>query len=382
MRDGKEINHERMVEMGLITKEVEVGLNFKDIKHYENLGYIMPRRKTKWGRFSIPIAAKIIVKVEDLVPSSHASVEVKCDRCGEERFLEWCDYNKGIKKNGGYFCYNCVMELYGIKNIQLGRLKNGKSFEQWCYDNLQQEEAEEILSRWDYELNNGVKPSEINYGTEVLYYFKCPKGIHDSESKMIHNFISGQKGSMYCKKCNTFAQHLIDLYGDNALNLYWDYEQNDKLNLDPWEITKYSNDTKVWIKCQNGHKSYFVGCDKFAFDETRCPICRESKGEKRIKEYLDNNKINYISQKKFEGLVGLGNRKLSYDYYLPDYNLLIEFQGKFHDGTAKKQTKKDFEKQQEHDRRKCEYAKNNNINLLEIWYWDIKNINNILSEQI
>lgn len=38
--------------------------------------------------------------------------------------------------------------------------------------------------------------------------------------------------------------------------------------------------------------------------------------------------------------------------------------------------------QQEYDMRKAEYAKMNNIELLEIWYWDYKNIKSILKEKL
>ena len=40
-----------------------------------------------------------------------------------------------------------------------------------------------------------------------------------------------------------------------------------------------------------------------------------------------------------------------------------------------------FEYQQEHDRRKKEYAQKNNIKFLEIWYWDIDKIEEILNKE-
>jgi len=43
---------------------------------------------------------------------------------------------------------------------------------------------------------------------------------------------------------------------------------------------------------------------------------------------------------------------------------------------------KDFERQVEHDKRKCEYTQNNNINLLVIWYWDFDNIEGILKREL
>ena len=66
-------------------------------------------------------------------------------------------------------------------------------------------------------------------------------------------------------------------------------------------------------------------------------------------------------------------------FYLPKYNMLIEYQGKQHEcaveffGGEEK-----FKIQQEHDKRKREYAKLNNFILLEIWYYDFDNIEEIL----
>ena len=87
---------------------------------------------------------------------------------------------------------------------------------------------------------------------------------------------------------------------------------------------------------------------------------------------------------KYDSLIGLGGGNLSYDFYLPDYNLLIECQGIQHESYTKgfHKTKKDFERQLEHDRRKREYAKQHNIKLLEIWYYDMDNIEDILIKEL
>ena len=113
-----------------------------------------------------------------------------------------------------------------------------------------------------------------------------------------------------------------------------------------------------------------------------CPFCRKSKGESAINLILSNQKILYERPKTYDDLLGVNGGKLSYDFYLPDYNLLIEYQGEYHDGTARNQTEEQFKVQQEHDRRKREYAKKHNIALLEIWYWDFDNIEQILSEKL
>ena len=73
---------------------------------------------------------------------------------------------------------------------------------------------------------------------------------------------------------------------------------------------------------------------------------------------------------------------MSYDFYLPEYNLLIEAQGKQHVEPVEYFGGEDqFVIQTEHDKRKREYAEIKNIELLEIFYNDINNISNILDNQ-
>lgn len=110
-----------------------------------------------------------------------------------------------------------------------------------------------------------------------------------------------------------------------------------------------------------------------------CPYCHSSEGEKMIKMILDEYKIKYIQQKSFDGLVSDNKYPLTYDFYLPDYNKLIERQGQQHERPVEFfGGEKAFKKQQEHDRRKREYAKQHNIDLLEIWYYEIDKTEEIL----
>lgn len=115
-----------------------------------------------------------------------------------------------------------------------------------------------------------------------------------------------------------------------------------------------------------------------------CPKCTtNSKLEYFIKLFLDKHKIDYVLHKSFNHLVGLGGKSLSYDFYLPHYNLLIEAQGEQHEKPIKIfGGEQQFEIQQIHDKRKRDYAHSNNIKLLEIWHSEIKNINNILSNTL
>jgi predicted Zn-ribbon and HTH transcriptional regulator len=147
----------------------------------------------------------------------------------------------------------------------------------------------------------------------------------------------------------------------------------------------HNTHTKILMqhnKCGNIWMTY--PCD-LLLDKTHCPECGYSRGEERISNYLKNNKINYTLHKSFKDLVGVNNGLLSYDFYLNTLNtesILIEYQGEYHDHTVSTQTDEEFAIQQEHDKRKREYANLHNIKLLEIWYWDFNNIENILTQAL
>lgn len=59
-----------------------------------------------------------------------------------------------------------------------------------------------------------------------------------------------------------------------------------------------------------------------------CPTCKSSKGEVEITNFFINKKIKFIAQHKFHDLFYKG--KLRCDFYLIDYNLVIEYNGEQH----------------------------------------------------
>lgn len=145
---------------------------------------------------------------------------------------------------------------------------------------------------------------------------------------------------------------------------------------------------KVHVYCKDCGNDFLVTPNKLQQGQ-QCFCKCESHGEFRIRIFLESHNINFERYKKYDGLVGVGKKPLSYDFYLPDFNLLVEFQGKQHEAPydfgsdmTEEEIQERFKCQQEHDRRKRNYALDNNIELLEIWYWDLVNIENILSNKL
>jgi hypothetical protein len=112
-----------------------------------------------------------------------------------------------------------------------------------------------------------------------------------------------------------------------------------------------------------------------------CPHCSESKSERIIRVFLINHNINFIPQKRFKDCKD--KQQLPFDFYLPDYNLCIEYQGYQHYMSIKKWGgKKILKIVQYHDQIKKEYCKNNGINFFEIKYTEdtLKKLEEALSE--
>lgn len=117
----------------------------------------------------------------------------------------------------------------------------------------------------------------------------------------------------------------------------------------------------------------------------RCPQCKESKGEKDIKIYLDTKKINFSPQYRFDDCRNKYPLPFDFAVFNEDktLNCLIEYDGQQHyksfiffGGMEKlKQTQK-------HDQIKTQYCKDNNIKLIRIPYWDFDNIETILNEEL
>lgn len=105
-----------------------------------------------------------------------------------------------------------------------------------------------------------------------------------------------------------------------------------------------------------------------------CPVCKNSKGELYIINYLNKNNIIYNFQKTFDDCKNVNS--LPFDFYLPELNICIEFNGRQHyEPVSIFGGKNGFELQKIRDNIKKEYCHNNNILLITIKFdEDIKYI--------
>lgn len=188
----------------LITKMVRLKWHPSIREYYKSKGYAYTRH-----------GDELEVKVEDLPNGSHVSVCVECDECGvKSTVVKWQNYKRYIHEDGKYYCHKCALDLFGKEKVRITKLEKGKTFEQWCYEELSKENARDLLLRWDQE-KNLLSPKEVTFGSNGTngkgYWFKClDHPEHESEQKFIFNF-TRHKGSMGCAQCSSIAVTRPDL---------------------------------------------------------------------------------------------------------------------------------------------------------------------------
>lgn len=98
--------------MGLISKEIEIGLASGVIQYYEKLGYNIPRYYNKAKRkFVVKRGTKITVDINDIPLHSGIYVQVECDCCNKKYKMPYIKYN-AKNKEGKIYCKDCKGILY------------------------------------------------------------------------------------------------------------------------------------------------------------------------------------------------------------------------------------------------------------------------------
>lgn len=114
---------------------------------------------------------------------------------------------------------------------------------------------------------------------------------------------------------------------------------------------------------------------------------QQSIGEGRIERFLRSHNIFFLPEARFSDNI---NPKtgliLSFDFYIPDLKVAIEYQGEQHTQYVKRfhgsKKKDNLKKQQDKDALKREYCKNHKYKLIEIFHTDWKDLEKILEREL
>lgn len=222
-------------------------------------------------------------------------------------------------------------------------------------------------SKYDYSLVH-----YINNVTKVK--IKCYKhGVFEQKPQ---EHIAGNG----CKSCGldtiTLKKTLsLEKFINKANNVH-----NEKYD---YSLIKEFKGTRLKVKIICSKHGEFNQLANSHLSGAGCPVCNSSQGEQKIKNFLDNNNIEYVSQKKFIDCRNI--LPLPFDFYLPILNLCIEFDGIQHFKQMRNYKKtENLEFRKFKDNIKTNYCtgENGRPNLLRINYKQIYKVDKILKQTL
>lgn len=331
---------------------IEQKWNGANIPWFKQKGYKFTKR------FDI-----FFVKVEDLNPGNRVKVEVECDICHKHFKKEYYRYIDS-NNNGGDYCNKCK----GIKTSETTKNNNKENL--WNRINYACEKMNyKLISSYD----------DIN-GCKGKIKYECK--IHGVKESDIRNFINLHG----CNECG-YIQGKTKTRSDINKIIQVIESVNNNILLNPNDyINAHTRNLK--IKCGICSDGEFITCfNNYKKGQNMCEKCSRSmsKNERRIEKFLKSLNIEYIYEKTFQDCKD--KKVLPFDFYLPQYNLCIEFDGEQHFNDHMYSTYStipyvNLEYTQKHDKIKNEYCANNNINLLRIPYYKENHIEEMIENKI
>lgn len=306
-------------------------------------------------------------------------VECKCENCGKEYSLKNKSINANLNKKK-LLCRGCGISYTKLNKSLEEKEKEQKKREETnlkrygCKTKLTTPESREALSKVDWNVRN-QKTIETKTKNGTLHN-KGGMGLKDPKV--------WEKTRESLRKNKGVDSYLLILGKQRSLETY------DALKKEVEEYSELLNDRDSFKRLEKGKAVPLrLKCKKcgleysgaFMSERKRCPKCypedwpsaSSSRGENIIRELLKKNGVIFESQKTFDDLYGDGHkRKLRFDFYLPEYNLCIEYQGNFHFKPANNSPESlaAFEKGKRYDQKKKDYCKQKGIDLLEVFSYE------------
>jgi hypothetical protein len=192
-----------------------------------------------------------------------------------------------------------------------------------CKDNCLATKFPEIATEWHPTKNDDLTPYDVTAGSHKKVWWQDKKG-HEWETDIKSRTSFLKRGCPYCtnrKACkdNCLATKFPEIAAE------WHYTKNDTTpkNVLPGCGKKY------WFQCKKGHE-WKATINSRTSCKCGCPICNESKGEKKTAEILLSLNIKFKRQWRFKSCKY--KNPLPFDFVIKTKNGIktIEYQGEQH----------------------------------------------------
>jgi hypothetical protein len=317
----------------------------------------------------------------DFIKKAYVHIDAKqgCPLCSKNFRTKEQIINEATKIYGNIYDYSLIKDAGRNEKIKIICKKHG-IFEKYVYEFLDEKRGcpkcsiEEKYKKID----EFIKDSEIekrnisiigdfkNSSTKTT--FRCEKCGY--EWVALPSKIQSGRG---CPKCSKHIKPTTDEFIKKSKEIHKEDYDYSLVNIDN---ATYKNNYHVDIICKK--HGIFSQSIHLHMNGGGCPICKESNLEKEIRHFLDEQNIKYEMYWKNENM--RNKNPLSLDFYLPEYNMAIECQGKFHFEIINALGGEiAYKRQNDNDIIKHNFCKKNNIKLL---YYTNLNYDIFLGEKL
>lgn len=234
----------------------------------------------------------------------------------------------------------------------------------WTHEKFLQEAHKKHGDKFEY--------LSLYKGMERKIEIKCKECKHEFKT----NAYNHARGGTGCPKCR-----YKKLPQNQPMDITLFEERCKKVHDNKYEYCGdfCGTNHKVSIFCKIHQKWFRQKAGSHLFDNDGCPYCCASKGEEKVEDLLKELNVRYEVEKSFEQCVN--TEALFFDFYLPDYNACIEYDGKQHLYPIKWfGGKKNLEYVQRCDTIKNKFCADNGVSLLRIPFYEFNNIDKLISE--
>ncbi len=420
----------------ILSEEVVIKLNSRNIKHYRDFGYEICNK---------PYGKSILVKVDDLSKGSNIIINVECDYCYITKEVSYREYNRNISHNNKFSCSNKCGSLkkkeisiykYGVESpSMLEDIKNknkktclGKYGEEYYMltNDFKEKSEKTMLKR--YGTNNPMHSQVIRdrfketilneYGVENIFQSELIRekiketnlerygvgfysqtedyNIKIKETNLerygVEFYSQTEDYKVKVKKTNLERYGVVyymltedfkrksketnlEKYGNEYVSQSELFRVNNNVNCTDFYI-KYMGNKISLYKCDNNSNHTFeLSSDNYhARVKNNTPLCTLCNPIGDSKSIKEKDLYKYIKD-NYNGEIISGYRDgLEIDIYLPELKIGFEFNGLY--WHSEKFKKKNYHLD------KTNYFKERGIRIIHIWEDDWIFKQNIVKSQI
>ncbi len=194
--------------------------------------------------------------------------------------------------------------------VPVKKFEKGKTLRQYCIEN----NREKIIVQFDEEKNKPITVDTVSAKSDKKCWFTYDCG--HTVLQRVADKTSGSLGCPHCLNRGAVGKSIADVYPETYALMFMEEKNQIKASEVPFHSGKV-----FWWKCQTCGEEFEAKPSMVTTGKRRCKCCNKKRsGTEDILEY-------YLKRIDPDIAINYQIDGLKYDVFLPEYNLIVEYDG-------------------------------------------------------